>query len=212
MTSVVDIARRRWDGTNVVDPWGLDHDLVALLDPVMDLRWSIGVDGAERIPAEGPAVVVANRRFGVSEPLVLGRALRKTTGRTARVLGVPDVAPFGPALRRVGGAVDRPEELGALLRAGEVVMVGLGVSLRLRHRAGSLDPRSLEPALRQRVPVLPAAVIGQELGRNWRVVIGDALPLPAGAGPLAVAELAESARAGVQAILDEALPPRWLLH
>jgi hypothetical protein len=212
VTSVVDIARRRWEGTNVVDPWGLDHDLVSLVDPLMDLRWSIAVDGADGVPAEGPAVVVANRRFGISEPLVLGRALRRATGRTARILGVPDVAPIGPVLRRIGGAVDRPEELAALLRAGELVMVGLGVSIRWRHRAGSLDPRALEPALRQRVPVLPAAVIGQEYGRAWRVVLGEPLALPAGAGPLAVADLAESARAGVQTLLDEALPPRWLLH
>jgi hypothetical protein len=210
--TVVDVARRRWHGTNVVDPWGLDADLLELVDPLLDLRWSISTEGAEGIPAEGPAVVVANRRFGISEPLVLGRALRRTTGRTARILGVPDVAPIGPVLRRLGGAVDRPEELAALLRAGELVMVGLGVSIRWRHRAGSLDPRALEPALRQRVPVIPAAVIGQEVGRNWRVVVGEALPLPAGAGPLAVAELAESARAGVQSLLDEALPPRWLLH
>ena len=209
---VVDVARRRWEGTNVVDPWGLDHDLVALADPVMDLRWSIALDGAEGIPKEGPAVLVANRRFGISEPLVLGRAVRRATGRTARILGVPDVPPIGPALRRLGGAVDRPEELASLLRAGELVMVGLGVSVRWRHRAGSLDPRALAPALRQRVPVLPTAVIGQELGRAWRVVVGEPLPLPAGAGPLAVAELAESARGGVQALLDEALPPRWLLH
>jgi hypothetical protein len=209
---VVDVARRRWNGTNPVDPWGLDADLLRLVDPIMDVRWSISTEGTDTIPAEGPAVVVANRRFGISEPLVLGRALRRTTGRTARILGVPDVAPIGPVLRRVGGAVDRPEELAALLRAGELVMVGLGVSLRWRHRAGSLDPRAVEPALRQRVPVIPAAVIGQEIGRRWRVVVGEPLALPPGGGPLAVAELAETARAGVQALLDEALPPRWLLH
>ena len=53
---------------------------------------------------------------------------------------------------------------------------------------------------------LPAAVIGRELGRAWRVEIGEPLETPAGKGPLAWAELADAARdSGRRVVLLEHL-------
>ena len=211
-TDLVAALRRRVQGTFEIDPWGLDPDLVRAVDVALDLRWSTEISGVEHLPAEGPAVLVASRRVGVSEPLVLSRAVRRASGRTVRFLGIPDIAPLGPALRRLGGAVDHPAEQAALVRAGEMVGVFLGPVPATRHRAGPLAPDALAPALGHRVPVLPVAVIGSELRRHWRVIVGEPVPAPTGRGPLAKAELAEAARAGVQELLDEAFPPRWLLH
>lgn len=201
------IVQRRLAGEYVVDEWGLDPDLVDALSPFAALRWAVDVHGDRHVPAAGPALVVFNRRAGISEPFVLSRAVRLTTGRYVRVLGVPDVAPLGPVLRRLGGALSHPEELASLLRAGHVVALALDRELRRRERAGALHPEALAPAVELGVPVLPAAVIGREVGRAWRVEIGEPLDAPAGRGPLAWAEQADAARREVQALLDERFPP-----
>ena len=140
-SGVVELARRRLRGTYAVDEWGLDHDLVGLLDPLLPLRWDVEVDGADRLPADGPALVVYNRRFGWSEPLVVAHGLRRETGRTVRPAVAADLAPAGPVLRRLGAVLAVPSEWTSLLRAGEVVVVGLDRQLSSRRRAGGSIPR-----------------------------------------------------------------------
>ncbi len=211
MKSPVDVVRSRWRGDYEVDPWGYDSDLVELLDPVLALRWHVDVDGAEHVPADGAFVLVSNRRIGASEPLVLARGIRRATNRRVRFLGIPDVPLAGPMLRRIGGAVDRPAELRTLLRAGHPVAVPLSRRLYPRRVAGEIGAEELVPALDLDVPVLPVAVIGRELLRNWRVSIGAPVPHPDVHGPLGLAEMAERVEAGVQSLLDEAFPPRWLI-
>jgi len=193
--TLLDVTRRRWDGTHEVDEWGLDTDLLDLVAPFADLRWSIDLDGAGLLPADGPAVIVANRRFGLSEPPVLARAVGAATGRPLRFLG-----PGGQhaALRRLGGAGDRPEELAGLARARHLVSVHLGCSPRNGRCAGPLEPEALAlvPA---GVPVLPAAVVGRELGRAWRVTLGPPVPAPSDGRPWT-----DAVRAAVQVLLDGA--------
>ena len=82
---------RRARGAYAVDEWGLDPDLVAVADPLLGLRWELAVEGAERLPTVGGAVLVFNRRLGASEPWVLARGIRRSTGRFVRTIGVPDV-------------------------------------------------------------------------------------------------------------------------
>jgi hypothetical protein len=174
--------RRRWHGTHDVDPWGLDPDLVDLLSPLARARFRIEVDHEDRLPGAGPALLVANRPRGLSAPFVLARGVRLATGRFVRMVGVPDVAPVGPVLRRLGGVLARPDEVAGVLRAGQVA----GVLLDHRGRA----PRALvEPAFELGVPVVPAALLGHELGRRWRVALGAPRRAEARPGPLAVAEL-----------------------
>ena len=209
--SVADLVRRRVSGSYEVDPWGLDADLVAAVTPIVGLRYDVLVDHADRLPEEGPALLVANRRFGWSEATVVAHGLRQTVGRHPRVVGAPNIDPFGPLASRLGAVLDRPDEVAGLLRAGEVVLVLLDRDLRPRSRAGQLPVHLVAPAFALGVPVLPVAVLGRELGRFWRVRLGEPLRQPDGRGPLAIAELAERARAGVQAALDEADPPRGLI-
>jgi len=209
--SPVEVARRRIRGEYVIDEWGYDADLVDLLDPIVSLRWHVEVVAEELLPAAGPAVLVVNRRFGVSEPFVLARGVRRATGRRVRFLGIPDVAPLGPFLRRVGGAVARPDELASLLRAGHLCVLPLRRDLMQRRVAGALAPEALGPALELGVPVIPVALVGRELVGRWQVLVGEPLPPPPGPGPLALAELAEAAHDSVQGLLDEAFPPRWWL-
>ena len=200
---------RRARGAYDVDEWGLDPELVSLANPIFGLRWDITVDGADRLPAVGGAVLVFNRRFGVSEPWVVARGIRQATGRFVRTVGVPDVAPIGPFVRRFGGVLDRTDEIAGLLRAGQLVGLPMSRGLRSREQVGDLDVERLEAALETGCPVVPVALVGRELGRSWRIVIGDAVPPIMGGGPLAAAELAESTQAAAQVLLDESLPTGW---
>lgn len=203
--------RRRARGAFDLDEWGLDPELVALADPALALRWDIEVSGAHRLPAVGGAVLVFNRRLGLSEPWVLARGVRQACGRFVRTVGVPDRAPIGPLLRRFGGVLDRTDEIAGLLRAGQLVGLPMSRDLRTRERVGTLEVARLDAALATGSPVVPVALAGRELGRAWTVVVGDPIPPRVAGGPLAAAELAEATRSAVQAHLDEALPSSWWL-
>ena len=201
------LLRRRLDGSYTVDEWGLDPDLVQLVSPALAVRWQVAVDGADRLPADGPALLVYNRRFGFSEPFVVSRGIRQSTGRYVRIAGAPDIAPIGPAVRRLGAVLARPDEIAGLLRADHVVAVALQVTPRRRHLAGAPPLDLLAPALGSGAPVFPVGVTGREVGRRWRLSIGPEIEHPATRGPLAVEELGDHARAGVQDRLDDEFPP-----
>lgn len=200
---------RRVRGGHDIDEWGLDPDLVNLADPLLALRWDTQVSGIDHLPTVGGAALVFNRRAGFSEPWVLARGIRRASGRFVRTVGVPDVAPAGPVLRRFGGVLDRPEEIAGLLRAGQLVGLPLARSLASRERAGAAEVALVGAALATGRPVVPVALVGRELGRAWRIVVGRPVDPVAQGGPLAVAELAEASRAGVQSLLDDALPASW---
>lgn len=200
---------RRLRGEYEIDQWGADPELVDLINPVVAPFMRVNLECGFRVPVSGAAVLVSNRRLGVLEPFVLMRGVRLATGRRVRFLGIPDIAPVGPVLRRLGGAVNRPDEMAGLLRAGHLVALPLGPGLRKPLRAGALAPEALAPALDLEIPVIPVAVVGGEVTGRWDVIVGDPVPRPRSRGPLALAELADEARAGVQAMLDEAFPPRW---
>lgn len=201
--------RRRAEGRYDIDEWGLDPELVAVADPFFALRWDIEVRGAERLPAVGGAVLVCNRRLGLSEPWVLARGVRQATGRFVRTVGVPDLAPVGPFLRRFGGVLDRTDEIAGLLRAGQLVGLPTARGLRTREHVGPLEVPRLEAAIATGSPVVPVALVGREAGRSWLVSVGDPIAPPVHGGPLAAAELAEATRGAVQAQLDDALPTSW---
>lgn len=200
---------RRATGSFAVDEWGLDPELVSLANPIFALRWDIEVQGADQLPAVGGAVLVFNRRFGVSEPWVVARGIRQATGRFVRTVGVPDVAPIGPFVRRFGGVLDRTDEIAGLLRSGQLVGLPMSRGLRSRERVGSLEVERLEGAIETGCPVVPVALVGREFGRTWRIVVGEPVPPVEHGGPLAAAELAESIHAAAQILLDESLPTSW---
>ena len=205
----LDYLDRRVHGAHDIDEWGLDPELVALANPLLALRWDIEVTGAERLPPVGGAVLVFNRRFGISEPWVVARGVRQACGRFVRTVGAPDVAPVGPLLRRFGGVLDRTDEIAGLLRAGQLVGLPMSRDLRHRDRVGRLEVGRLEAALATGAPVVPVALVGRESGRAWRVVVGEPVAPPVDGGPLAAAELAEATHLGVQSLLDDALPSSW---
>lgn len=201
--------RRRISGSYDLDEWGLDPDLVSACDPLFGLRWSITVVGADNLPAVGGALLVFNRRLGISEPWVVARGVRQATGRFVRSIGAPDHAPVGPLLRRFGGVLDRPEEVSGLLAAGQLVGVPMAREVRNREHVGELHVARVRAAIDRGCPVVPVAAVGRELGREWKLVIGEPVAPRRKAGPLAAAELVEATRAAVQVQLDDGQSASW---
>jgi len=203
-TSVPDLVFQRWLGTFDVDEWGLDHDLASVAQRVASLRWRIEVSGLENLPA-GAAMLVHNRRVGVSEPLVLASGLWRSAGRIVRFSGVPDVAPISSVLSRVGGVPATDADRRSLFRAGELVSVPLDRELHYRALAGGLDASIAFGAIDAGVPVVPVAVIGNEIGFRWRILIGEAIATGRRRNALAATEFATHVSERVQALLLQAL-------
>lgn len=185
-TELTDLLTRRASGRFDLDEWGLDPDLVRLASPLAGLRWDLRVEtavpGAEPLPRKGGALVVHTQALGISEPTVVAAGLGRATGRTVRVVGVPDLPPVGWWLRRLGGVLGRPDEVRGLLRAGHVVAAPLGRSPIYRRRPGTAPTDLLAVALALRVPVVPVAVVGHEVGRRWTLRVAEPIR-PEGRAP-----------------------------
>jgi hypothetical protein len=197
--------RRRVTGRYAVDEFGGDPHLMDLVAPLFALP--VAVEHGERVPDLGPALLIANRGLGLLEPLAVTRAVRRAAGRRTRVVGAPELPIVGDALRTLGTIGYRPDDVGAMLRAGHLVAAPLGPTW-FRGGAGE-PPRALLVATLG-FPVLPVAVrpgFPQALpGVAWRVRFGEPLGPPPGTrggDQLVSAELAEEVSAAVAALLAD---------
>lgn len=207
---------RRLRGRFDIDEWGLDPELIDLLDPLLGLRWDIHVDGVDGLPGTGGALLVHNRGFGLDERWILARGVREAAGRFVRTPGLVDRAPIGPLARRLGAVADRDEELAGLLRAGQLVGVPIdvdqlpsdGSALTSAARGSGLPIERLGLAHDADVPIVPVAILGHPLGRRWRVVVGSPIaPARSRERSEAVAEIA--GRTVARMIADARPTARW---
>lgn len=206
--SLIAFARRRIDGHYAVDEFGGDPHLMDLVAPLPSALIRIDVEGGEHLPRTGPALLIANRGFGLAEPLVLGLAVRRTVRRRLRVAGAPELPLLGPTARKLGAVGYRPDDVAAMLRAGHLAAAPLAMTW-LRPGAGDA-PRGLFAATLG-FPVVPVGIRpGGPFGlalRPWRVRVGAPLLPPPGTPPhdqLAAAELAEQVRDAVRDLLEDA--------
>ena len=198
--------RRRLDGRYPIDPFGYDPQLVDLVTPVFTSALRVDVTDGENLPKGGPAVLIANRGFGIAEPAVLGIAVRRSVQRRLRIVGAPALPALGGVARRLGAISASAPDLRACLSDGHLVAVPLAHTW-LRSGAG-IPPRSLMLAMTH-VPIIPVAVTpGGPLGlalRSWRVRFGNLVTLPDPYDPddpLAAARFAEAVRDAVQELLE----------
>lgn len=202
--SALELVRARLGGRYLIDPFGADPQLQDFVTPPLLPLVRIEVERPRHLPRRGPALIVANRGFGIAEPLVLTFAVRRVAGRRLRVVGAPDVPVLGDLVRKLGSVGAYPADLRAILRAGHVAAVPLGPTW-LRTGAG-IPPLALLAAA-VGFPVIPVAIRpGGPVGlpiRPWRVRVGKALELEPRDlhDPLAPAELAEAARERVGELL-----------
>jgi 1-acyl-sn-glycerol-3-phosphate acyltransferase len=199
--------RRRFDGRYPIDAFGFDPQIVDLVTPLFKGAIRVDVEGGENIPHNGPAVLVANRGFGILEPAVLGIAVRRAVSRRLRIVGAPAVPALGGLARRLGAISASAPDMRACLRAGNLVAVPLAPTW-LRRGAG-IPPRPLLQAMTT-APIVPVAVTpGGPFGlaiAPWRVQFGPlvTLPDPYDPGdPLAAARFGEAVRDAVAALLEQ---------
>jgi hypothetical protein len=207
LAGVGTLVRRQLDGTNTVDEWGMDPGIADIARDLARLRWSANIGGGHHIPERGGALLVANRRLLGATPLLVAAALGRATGRAVRFIGIPDVAPAGPLLRRLGGVIARPDEVAGLLRAGELAAVWCEPRVTTSRRVGRVPATYLDAALAEGAPVIPVAVLAPLLAYRVRIEAGAPVPARPGGGPLATADLADAVRQAIQRMADEASPP-----
>jgi 1-acyl-sn-glycerol-3-phosphate acyltransferase len=196
---------RRFTGRYPVDPFGLDPQLCDLVAPPFRALVRVRVDHPDRIPTEGPAVLVANRGLGVGEPSALAVAVRDVVGRRLRVVGAPNLAFVGSVARRLGAISATRADLSAALHAGHLVAVPLSPTW-LRTGAGT-PPLELVQAMME-FPVVPVAVraagpLGTPIA--WHVRVGEHVDVDrsyAPGDPLGAAELGETVRGAVASLLS----------
>ncbi|HEY7726458.1 MAG TPA: lysophospholipid acyltransferase family protein [Anaeromyxobacteraceae bacterium] len=179
-----------------LDPFGMDPTLLDRAAPLLDFLyltwWRVEATGTARVPAEGPAMVVANH--GGTAPwdaLVLRLALRRDHPARREIRPLLDEVALGPPwLRRLAlrlGAVPATPEnaLRILGEGGAVAVFPQGGAVRpwpLRYRIGAFGRGGFaKVALRAGAAVVPCGIVGSEeasppVGRAG--FLADALHLP----------------------------------
>lgn len=189
-----------------------------LLFPLHRVAWRVAVEGAERIPAAGPAVIASNHE-SLIDPFFLVQATRRRIHFMAKAeLWELRLAPgFGRVMESFAAfPVRRGESDGDAIRAALDVLaaghvVGLfpqGTCLPYRERRWRRGAARL--ALEAGCPLVPIALVNTEralrpgapkLGfPQVRVLVGEPL-LPSGpASPEAAEELTVRLEAAVEAL------------
>lgn len=142
-----------------------------LVTPVLTHRWlDIGIDGAENIPVDGPAIVAANHRSFLDSPLLmtelrrpvtlLGKAEYMTNRVTRYVFPRAGMIPIDRSGRGIGQSLRL-----ALDRLGAGHVIGIFPE-GTRSRTGRLLEGHLGAAhlaLRSGAPLIPVGIIGSDV-------------------------------------------------
>ncbi|MFH7600504.1 lysophospholipid acyltransferase family protein [Streptomyces racemochromogenes] len=143
-----------------------------LLEWFIDDWFRLDVLGLENIPADGPAVLVANHSgaWGL-DAFVLQKALMRSLRRPLHVLAAPFVfrlPVLGRYAARKGAVPIDPRAAIKRLGDGELVAVfpegvaGLEKPFRDRYRLQPFSPGFAVAALHTGAPIVPVSVIGAE--------------------------------------------------
>jgi 1-acyl-sn-glycerol-3-phosphate acyltransferase len=179
-SALEDFIRRRMTGDYAVDDFGLDEELyrevlVPLIRPLYDRYFRVRTLGVDRVPAAGPALVVGNHSGTIALDAVIVQyavATEHPKRRIIRNIGadlVYQLPVIGPLARKGGAAVATEEDAHELLARGELVGVypegykGVGKGWRERYKLQRFGRGGfMETALRNRVPIIPVAIVGAE--------------------------------------------------
>jgi 1-acyl-sn-glycerol-3-phosphate acyltransferase len=168
----------------------------AIARGLLQVLFGFRVEGAQKIPREGP-VVIASNHISIMDPAVMLVACPRVVSYMSRddVFRYPLLSWLLPRLYAIPvsrGAGD----LGAIRTAIRTLKSGGAVGIfpeGRRSRTGAIEPfktGAAAIALRTNAPIVPAAIIGSDkawpvgkgprLRRAVRVVFGEPITLPLG--------------------------------
>jgi 1-acyl-sn-glycerol-3-phosphate acyltransferase len=162
-----------------LDEFGRDPKFTETIRPLFEFLytvwWRVETSGVEGVPAEGPALIVANHSGVLPyDGVMINLAIRHEhpARRECRLLALDMFAllPVLAPLLAKGGAVRANQENGErLLRQGELVGVfpegvkGVGKPFAKRYRLARFGRGGfVRLALRTGAPIIPCAVVGAE--------------------------------------------------
>jgi 1-acyl-sn-glycerol-3-phosphate acyltransferase len=176
--AAAEAATRRLRGDYEEDEWGFDPAFADALEPLLDLLyehwWRVTATGAEHVPREGRALLVANHAGVLPwDAAMIATALRHAGVRSDPRFVLEEFAfglPWASiAIRRFGGVPVSPYNALRLLEQEHVVAVfpegadGLGKRWGERYRLRRFGRGGfIEIALRSGAPIVPCAVVGSE--------------------------------------------------
>lgn len=160
------------------DPWGYNNETLkigyAVTQKIYDKYFRVEVDGIDRIPAEGPVLIIANHSGQVPlDGLLIGFAVasRKTLPRIPRAMierFFPTVPYLGNLLNQFGGVLGDPVNCAKMLENGEAVIVfpegirGSGKLYRDRYQLKRFGNGFMHLAMTHKATVVPVGVVGCE--------------------------------------------------
>lgn len=170
--------RRQIEGTEGPDPFGYDPAIVDRWRPALEFLyryyWRVQSDGLEHIPDAGPALIVSNHSGGIPvDALMLGCAvdLHHPQHRLVRFLYdrfVEGIPKMGEYLHCLGSVAAKFDNARRLLEMGELVgifpegVAGIGKGIWQRYRLQGFHSGFIRLSLSERVPIIPAVVVGAE--------------------------------------------------
>lgn len=157
------------------DDFGLDKDFIAFRSRttfkfLRRLYWRIEVDGFEKVPREGRAILVGIHRGGVPwDGGMVIDLLSREHGRYPRFLMHPGLVKFPFAFNlvtKIGGVIACRENAARMMERGEVLGIfpeGLRGPFRLyrdAYKLGKFQNDFVKIALRYRAPIVPFVIVG----------------------------------------------------
>ncbi|MGH3423508.1 MAG: lysophospholipid acyltransferase family protein [Nocardioidaceae bacterium] len=169
--------RRRISGEYEIDEFGLDkqiHEIVlAAMRPISQRWFRVEVRGAENIPSDGGALIVANHSGTIPiDAGMTGLAVHDHAGRNLRLLGADLVfaLPFvGEMARKTGATLACAEDAERLLTGGHIAGVwpegfkGIGKPYAERYKLQRFGRGGfVAAAMRAGAPIVPTSIVGAE--------------------------------------------------
>ena len=173
-----EFVRRRMTGDYEVDDFGFDPHFAdnvvqPVLRPLFEKWFRVEVRGAENIPTDGRALVVANHAGTLPlDALMTSVAVRERAGRPLRMLAADlafDMPLVGTVARKAGHTLACHPDAERLLREDQVVAVfpegykGLGKPFKERYKLQRFGRGGfVSAALKTHAPIVPCSIVGSE--------------------------------------------------
>ncbi|MEE3117443.1 MAG: lysophospholipid acyltransferase family protein [Pseudomonadota bacterium] len=160
------------------DPWGYNNEAVkyglALTRQIYEKYFRVQARGVEKIPAEGPVLIIANHSGQLPiDGLLIGYALasRAENPRMPRAMierFFPTVPWLGNLLNEVGAVLGDPVNCAKMLANNEAVIVfpegirGSGKLYQDRYQLKRFGNGFMHLAMKYKAPIVPVGVVGCE--------------------------------------------------